>query len=230
MKNAVLNTLKNTLIVSCQANEGEPLHDYPMICQALARAALEGGASGIRANYPENIASIRSITDVPIIGIYKKIYNDSEVYITPTLQEVKEIVDAGADIVAIDGTNRPRPLKTELKDLIEEVKRLYPDILLMADISTEAEGLHCCQLGVDIVATTLSGYTSYSRQSKMPDYNLVTRLAHNIDIPVIAEGKIGTPDQARIMIEIGAWSVVVGGAITRPQIITQQFVSALRDE
>ena len=229
MDNNIIQSLQGKLIVSCQANEGEPLYGYPLITQALAKAAIEGGASGIRANYPENIASIREITRLPILGIYKKEYPDSEVYITPTMAEAEEIVKAGADIVALDGTSRPRPGKETLENLVKQIRRIYPNILLMADISTEEEGMCCHRLGFDIIATTLSGYTSYSRQSKTPDYRLVSRLAGKLDVPVIAEGKISTPDQARIMIEIGAWSVVVGGAITRPQVITENYSSALRD-
>jgi len=227
MKKNILQSLQKKLIVSCQANEGEPLHGYPRICQALAEAAITGGAAGIRANYPENVSLIREITSLPVIGIYKKIYKESEVFITPTLQEVDSLVEAGADIIALDGTKRPRPQKQTLSDIIKKGKEQYPDLCFMADVSTEEEGKYCHDLGFDIIATTLSGYTPYSPQISGPDFKLVARLANRLSTPVIAEGRISKPEEARIMLEIGAWSVVVGGAITRPHTITQKFASAL---
>lgn len=227
-KEKVLQAIKDQLIVSCQANEGEPLYEYDRIAQGLAKAALEGGAQVLRANDPENVRLIKEITDVPVIGIHKQDYDDSPVFITPTYKEVKAVIESGAEIVALDGTNQKRPGGVTLKEIVEEAKKEFPDILLMADISTYEEGMNCSDLGFDIISSTLSGYTSYSRQDKGPDYRLVARLVERSEAAIIAEGKIATPDEVKIMFELGAFAVVVGGAITRPQNITRMFINALK--
>ena len=225
MSHGVIQRLKGGLIVSCQAAEDTPLHG-PTFMAAMARAAEIGGAVGIRANGPDDIKAIKESVGIPVIGIYKVRHPDYEPYITPTLEAAKEIADAGADIIAVDATLRPHPKGLSAGDLIAEVKTL--GLPIMADISTAEEGIAAEKAGADIVATTMSGYTPYSRQGDEPDFELIEELVRAVQAPVIAEGKIWTPEQARRAIELGAYAVVVGTAITRPHMATERFVKALR--
>lgn len=221
----VVARLERGLIVSCQATEDTPFHG-PVFMAAMARAAEMGGAAGIRANGPADIAAIRNSVRLPIIGIWKVVYEGYEPYITPTLEDARKIAEAGADIIALDATLRPHPRDLSAHQLIAEVKTL--GLPVMADISTFEEGIAAAEAGADIVATTMSGYTPYSPQSDQPDFKLIEELARALPIPVIAEGKIGTPDQARRAVDLGAFAVVVGAAITQPWAITEKFASALR--
>jgi len=221
----VVARLESGLVVSCQATEDTPFHG-PVFMAAMARAAEMGGAVGIRANGPADIAAIKSSVHLPIIGIWKVVYEGYEPYITPTLEDAQKIAEAGADIIALDATLRPHPRDLSAQQLIAEVKTL--GLPVMADISTFEEGIAAAEAGADIVATTMSGYTRYSPQSDQPDFKLIEELARALSIPVIAEGKIGTPDQARRAIDLGAFAVVVGAAITQPWTITEKFASALR--
>jgi len=229
-KNDVLKALKGCLIVSCQANEGEPMNGYPLVMQAMAKAVIAGGAKGIRANTPSDIQSIRAITDLPIIGIYKQDYADSEIYITPTFKEVEEVIEAGSDIVALDGTLRKRPNGETLESIIAKTKEKYPEIAIMADVSNYEEAEACAALGFDILSSTLSGYTPYTKKNHHdPDYGLVAKMANKLNCFVIAEGKVATPEQMRTMFAIGADAVVIGGAITRPHMITKTYSDALNN-
>ncbi|MBS5926418.1 MAG: N-acetylmannosamine-6-phosphate 2-epimerase [Clostridium sp.] len=222
-----IDKVKGGLIVSCQALEDEPLFGDGIMAK-MATAALLGGAVGIRANSVRDIAQIREVVDLPLIGLIKKKYGDCEVYITPTMKEISEVIEAGADVVAIDCTNRERPDGRMLRDLISEVKEKYPKVLIMADISSLEEGIYAEKLGVNIISTTLSGYTDYSPNLEGPDFKLISDLYQNVKLPIIAEGKISTPEEAKRCLDLGATSVVVGGAITRPRQITERFVAGIK--
>lgn len=219
--NSILEKIKGKLIVSCQALPDEPLHSS-FIMGRMAYAAFEGGAAGIRANGVSDIEEIRKNVNLPIIGIIKKQYGDNPVYITPTLNEIDELVKSEVDIIAIDGTRRERPDGMELKELIKEVKKKYPNQLFMADISNVEEAKKCEELGFDIVGTTLVGYTEYTKGNNPLEE--LKKVIDAVKIPVIGEGNLDTPEKARKALEIGAFAVVVGGAITRPQQITKKFV------
>ncbi|MBE0070069.1 N-acetylmannosamine-6-phosphate 2-epimerase [Thermoanaerobacterium thermosaccharolyticum] len=223
----VLDDIKKGLIVSCQALSNEPLHS-PLIMAKMAKAAEMGGAVAIRANGFEDIKAIRREVKLPIIGLIKKNYEGYKPYITPTIEEVSAVVKAGADIVAIDATKLIKPGDISTKDLLREIKKLYPNILVMADISTYNEGIEAENLGFDIVSTTLSGYTDYSPKIDGPDFELIERLAKELKVPLIAEGRIWTPEEAIKALELGAYAVVVGTAITRPQEITKRFTDSIR--
>ena len=221
------DSLKGGLIVSCQAQPGSPLRD-PRIMVAMARAAALGGAVGIRANGPEDIAAIRAAVQLPIIGILKQDLAGYDVRITPTLQAAEMVVAAGAQILALDATRRPHPGGLSAQELIGACRRRFgPAVLLMADVSTLAEGIAAAEAGADLAGTTLSGYTPYSRQLAGPDFELIAELAAALSVPVIAEGRIATPEDARRAREMGAHAVVVGAAITQPEAITRRFVAAL---
>ena len=224
MDNSLISSLKGGLIVSCQAPEGTPLHGSTIMA-AMAKAAEVGGAVGIRANGPGDIRAIKEVVGLPIIGIYKINFPGYDTYITPTFEAAKEVVEAGADIIAVDGTLRPHPKELSAGELIAEIKTL--GLPVMADISTLEEGIAAAEAGADIVATTMSGYTPYSRQSDDPDFELIQELFRSVKAPIIAEGKIWTPEQARKAIDLGAHAVVVGTAITRPHVITERFVKTL---
>lgn len=217
--------LNRGLIVSCQALAGEPLFGADHMA-AMARAAVKGGAIAIRANTPIDIRAIRAAVDLPIIGLFKENLPGYQVYITPTRTHAKAIAEAGADYVALDATTCSRPSSEPLSGLVRYIHEDL-DKAVVADISTYAEGLHAQDLGADYVLTTLSGYTSQSSHSDKPDFKLIERLAHDLSVPLIAEGRIATPRQAVEALNLGAYAVVVGTAITRPQWITAQFATAV---
>ncbi len=223
----VKDRIKGGLIVSCQALENEPMHGS-YIMSRFAAAAVEGGAIGIRANTAEDICEIRRTVSVPVIGIVKRDYKDSDIYITPTMREIDEIMSVGAEIIALDATKRARPNGLKLDEFISEIRAKYKDVMLMADISDYEEAVRAETLGFDFVGTTLRGYTEYTKAAVLPDTGFIETLAKKLKVPVIAEGGIGTPEQLRRAIDVGAFCAVVGGAITRPQNITKGFVAALK--
>ncbi|MEH7246794.1 N-acetylmannosamine-6-phosphate 2-epimerase [Neobacillus niacini] len=224
--NPIINTFKGGLIVSCQALEAEPLFGSETMGK-MALAAKKGGAVGIRANTGIDIIEIKKAVSLPIIGLVKQNYEDSEIYITPTIKEVDEVIRAGADIIAFDATNRIRPNGQTITDFVEAVKEKYPNQLLMGDISTLEEGIFAADLGVDMISTTLCGYTPYTSQYHSFNKDLLTNLVNETNIPIVAEGRIDTPELAAECIRLGAYAVVVGSAITRPQEITKRFVQEL---
>ena len=215
--------LRGGLIVSCQALPDEPLHGAAIMAR-MALAAWEGGAVGIRANGSDDIRAIRAAVPLPLIGLYKD--GATGVYITPTLEHARAVVTAGADIVALDGTQRPRPNGEQLESVIAAIHAEFGKPVL-ADVSTFQEAVAAQAADADLVSTTLSGYTPYSPQLEGPDLALVRALATELTVPVIAEGRIRTPAEAGAALAAGAFAVVVGGAITRPQWITAQFVAAI---
>lgn len=216
--------VKGKLIVSCQALPDEPLHSS-YIMGRMAYAAYVGGASGIRANTVADIKEIKNTVNLPIIGIIKHQYGDNEVYITPTMTEIDALVAEGVDVIAIDGTKRERPDGRTLEDLMKEVRAKYPEQMFMADISCAEEAVECERLGFDIVGTTLVGYTEYTKGND--PLTELAKVVAAVKIPVIGEGNLDTPAKAKKALEEGAYAVVVGGAITRPQQITRKFVTEM---
>lgn len=226
----LLAITKGSIIVSCQALPHEPLYCEEMsLMPFMAKAAKEAGSKCIRTSSVRDVIEIKKQTGLPVIGLIKRVYEGYDSYITPTMKEIDELVAADSDIIALDCTMRTRGDGTDINTFIQQIKEKYPDIALMADISTFEEGVNAWKAGVNIVGTTMSGYTPYSPKVDGPDYELVERLVKELPIPVIAEGKVHYPDQAKKMLELGAHAVVVGGAITRPLEIAQRFYKAIQE-
>ena len=223
-----MEKIHNNLIVSCQALEGEPLHSS-FIMSKMALAAQMGGAKGIRANSVEDIHAIKKEVDLPIIGIIKKDYVGTDVYITPTMKEVDALVEEGVDIIAMDATIQSRLNDLSLDDFFKAVKEKYPHQLFMADCSTVEEAIHADELGFDFIGTTLVGYTPQSQNLKIEnnDFEIIKEIVKHVKHPVIGEGNIDTPEKVKRVLELGCYSVVVGSIITRPQLITKSFVEAI---
>jgi N-acylglucosamine-6-phosphate 2-epimerase len=222
---ALLDQLRGGLVVSCQAEAGEPLFGSEHMV-AMAHAAALGGAIAIRANTPVDIAAIHHHLSLPIIGIYKIDIPGYSTRITPTLESALAVANAGADIIAIDATARLHPDDYSLDERIRLIHE-QTGCPVMADVSTFDEGLAAQESGADLVSTTLSGYTESSPAQDGPDFTLLSKLATVLTVPLVAEGRIATPEQAAHALELGAWAVVVGSAITRPRWITEQFVKAM---
>lgn len=222
----ILEQIKGGLIVSCQALPHEPLYDS-YIMSKMAYAAMLGGAVGIRANTIVDILAIRKRVDLPIIGIIKQEYDGSDVYITPTMDEVDALVEIGCDIIATDATNRIRPNGKTFEDFFSEVRAKYPNQLFMADTSCFEEGQLAERLGFDLIGTTMAGYTPYTKGRSLPDLELIEKYSKELNVPIIAEGGIWSPEDLKNVYKAGAFSAVCGTAITRPMDITKRFVKAL---
>ncbi|WP_079708642.1 N-acetylmannosamine-6-phosphate 2-epimerase [Paraliobacillus ryukyuensis] len=228
----LLEQIQKGLIVSCQALEGEPLHSS-FIMGRMALAAKEGGAVGIRANSVSDIKEIKKQVSLPVIGIVKQVYGTHPVFITPTIKEVEALAKTGVEIIATDATNRMRPDGSDLNTFYQEVRSAYPNILLMADVSTLEEAIYADELGFDIVAPTLYGYTEETKGKKIDDhdYAVIKQIVNEVkNAKVIAEGNVSTPEIAHSVLDINVHAVVVGGAITRPQMITKRFVDAMKKQ
>lgn len=227
----MLQNLKRKIVVSVQAMPDEPLYQE-LALNAMIQSVVNGGACALRLAGKRDIKNAKKMyPNLPVIGITKpkKIPDNflDVVYITPTLNDAKEIIEAGADIVAFDATMRERPNGEKLSDIINFIKS--QNKLAMADIATYDEAKNAIELGVDIVSTTLSGYTSETKDKpNEPDYELCQALSRDFDIPVIVEGKIWTPEQVKKAFDFGAFCVVIGSAITRPQLITKRFTEILK--
>lgn len=221
---SIIEKLKNEVIISVQAMPDEPLYDEAVLT-AMMKSVINGGAKGLRLAGARDVANAKKLFDVPVIGLTKpdKLPENwrEVVYITPALKEVDELINANADIIATDATQRPRP-KESLEEILKYIKS--NNKLAMADISTFDEGIKARELGFDIISTTLSGYTQNSPMVKnTPDFELLSKLAKELDCPVILEGRIWEPMEVDMAFALGAYSVVIGSAVTRPQLITKRF-------
>lgn len=223
----VFAKIKGGLIVSCQALSNEPLYS-PFIMSKMALAAYQGGAVGIRANTPEDIIKIKETIDLPVIGLYKRVFDDSDVYITPTIESVDALMECKPDIIAVDATNRIRPHGKTLEIFYKEIRTKYPNMLFMADCATLEDAVRAEALGFDIVGTTLYGYTEETKNSILPGFELMKKIVECVKIPVIAEGGIWSPEQLKAAMDTGVYAAVVGTAITRPMDITKRFVEAIK--
>lgn len=223
-----MERVKNQLIVSCQALEEEPLHSS-FIMGRMAVAAEEGGAKGIRSNSVADVKEIKSQVDLPVIAIIKREYDDAEAFITPTIKEVDELMEATPDVIAVDATSSTRPNGETLDEFFAQIKAKYPEQPLMADCSTLEEMLYADRLGFDYIGTTLVGYTSQSKGTKIEtnDFEIIRQLLAEAENKVIAEGNINSPEKARRVLDLGCYSVVVGSSITRPQLITKTYTDAI---
>ncbi|OOH89677.1 N-acetylmannosamine-6-phosphate 2-epimerase [Pasteurellaceae bacterium 15-036681] len=221
-KEQILIQLKNGLIASCQPVDNGPM-DSPEIVAAMAAASVAGGAAGLRIEGIENLKAARAAVDVPIIGIVKRDLPDSPVRITPFLQDIDDLYNAGADIIAFDGTDRVRP--TTIEACVKRIQEL--GAMSMADCSNFAEGMYCQSLGVDLIGSTMSGYTG-GEIPKDPDVQLVRDFVAN-GCRVMAEGRYNTPELAAVAIENGAYAVTVGSALTRLEHIVSWFVGAINN-
>ncbi|MBM7600067.1 N-acylglucosamine-6-phosphate 2-epimerase [Virgibacillus halotolerans] len=221
--------LPSNLIVSCQALEDEPLHSS-FIMSKMALAAYQGGAKGIRANSKADILAIKREIDLPVIGIVKRNYPNSEVYITATTKELDELIESGCEVIALDATISSRPEKS-LAELVDYARKNAPKVELMADISTIEEAVTAEKLGFDYIGTTLHGYTSYTKGKKLHDDDFVflKEVVKTLQTPVIAEGNVATPAMLKRVFELGVYTAVVGGAITRPKDITSKFVHEIKN-
>lgn len=224
-----MNTFKRGLIVSCQAEEGSPFNS-PQFIAAFAQAAELGGAIGVRVRDPENIKTVLQVVKIPIIGLTKGSYESGRVLITPSIDDVFQLVDAGADIIAIDATIRKRPGGLSGNEFLRMVKSEI-NCRVMADVSNKKEGLTAAEEGADFISTTLSGYIEDKPPILYePDYALIKEIVSITKTPVIAEGRIWSPEQAMKAMQCGAFAVCVGTAITRPVDIVKRYVNLLSSE
>lgn len=228
-KQETLNKVKGGLIISCQAQPNEPLFSS-FIMGKMALASTQAGAVGIRASTVIDIEEIRKNTDLPIIGIIKENYDDSKVFITPTLKEALELADANVEIIALDATDDPRPNGEKLEDIVKELKSKYPEIALMADCSKMEDVYNAEKIGFDIIGTTLFGTEEDgSGEIFLNDSAILKEIINNVKIPLIVEGHIDTPELAAKVQKLGPWAMVIGSSITRPQWIAQRFIKKIKE-
>jgi N-acylglucosamine-6-phosphate 2-epimerase len=226
--NSVAN-VKNGLIVSCQFDPDDPFNS-PEYISIFALSCQIGGAAGIRTEGEDNIRAVKSKVGLPVIGLIQSAYSDGSVLITSDFNEVNEVIESGADIVALDVTERVRPNGLTGFEFLRQVRKTHPGTLLVADVSTFEEGVQAAELGADLVSTTLSGYTPATAHKAREgvDFDLIERLSDSLVVPVIAEGRVLLPSEAAHALELGAYAVVVGAAITKPTVITQMFVHEIQ--
>ena len=229
-KRELFDLMRGTVIVSCQAAPGEPLYvKERSVMYLMARAAKQAGAKMIRTSSYRDIVAIKEETGLPVIGLIKREYPGYTGRITMTMREVDECMEALADIVSIDCTDCPRGDGLTPAQFLKKVREKYPNIIIMADCATLEEARAAVEAGADLVGSTMNGYTPQTRADLGgPNFGLVEEMAKALDVPVIAEGRIHTPEQAKEMLRRGAWAVVVGGAITRPLEIASRFIEAVK--
>lgn len=228
-KKAILESMKGGLIVSCQVQPDDPIYTEDMVVK-MAEAAAWGGAVGIRANSPEQIKAIKkAVPQLPMIGLWKVWHDDTDVFITPTMNEVRAIWEAGAEIIALDCTAQTTHEGGQAWDLIKEVKKEIPEAIVFADVSNYEEAKRAIENGADIVAPTLYGYTKETAHIEEPDMRMFAKMCKDFqdEAYVMMEGHIYTPEDAMKCIFLGAHSVVVGSAITRPHLTTKRFTDLL---
>lgn len=224
-KEEFLNRIKGGLIVSCQALPGEPLYrEEGGVMPLMAQAALEAGAVGIRTSSVRDVKQIMAAVPLPVIGLVKRKYPGYEAYITPSMAEVDALVETGCQVIALDCTKLTRPGNLSPAELIRQIKQKYPGQMLMADCASLQDAINAADAGVDFVGTTMNGYVRGDPIQDGPNYALAGQIVRQVKVPLIAEGRIHYPEEARRMLEIGAFAVVVGGAITRPKEIAQRFI------
>jgi len=229
-ENNFLTTVKGKLVISCQALADEPLHS-PFIMARMARAAKQAGAAAIRCNSVVDIQAIQDETHLPIIGLDKVDYPDSPVYITPTMKEMWAVAATGAEVVACDVTGQTRPNGEQLADIVAQMRIEFPNTLLMADTDCLDSVRLADELGFDIIGTTMHGYTPATKGLDLSadDFDYLKQVLQTAQHPVIAEGKVNTPAKLRRCLDLGCHAVVVGGAITRPLQIAEEFIAAIQD-
>lgn len=229
-KEELFAMIKGTVIVSCQAVQGEPLYvPEKSIMYLMGRAAKLAGTKMIRTSSVRDIIGIKEETGLPVIGLVKRNYPGFSGEITMTMREIDECMAAEADIIALDCCDTPRGDGLTPTEFIKQVKQKYPNAILMADCSTYEEAMRARAAGCDLVGTTMSGYTPQSAHVTGPDFEMVRRLKADIDCPVIAEGHCDTPELVCQMLEAGAHAVVVGSAITRPYEIAKRFIHTVEE-
>ena len=229
MKNVeLLKQLKGGLIVSCQVQPDDPVYSMDFVLK-MAKAAQWAGAAGIRANSPDQIALIKGQVDLPLIGLYKIWHDDTDVFITPTLEAAKQVWEAGADIIALDCTSQTNHEGRPAWELLPVVQREIPDALTFADVATYDEAVRAVELGADIVGPTLYGYTAETKQIEEPNLREFARMCRDLGDKafIVMEGHIYTPEDAIKCLFLGADAVVVGSAITRPHLIAKRFVDLM---
>jgi len=214
---------EGSLIISCQAVQGEPLYGYN-IMHLMAKAAKAGGADAIRCNYVSDINSIKAETGLSTIGIIKAVYPDSDVYITPTMTEVKALLEeTETEVVALDATLRKRPNGEKLEDLVAYIRAQKPSVEIMADISNMEEAKYADSLGFDYIGCTMRSYTESTKGIQIPDYDFIAEMVHTLNAKIIAEGGIWEVGQLEKVWQAKPYAVVIGSAVTRPKDITARF-------
>ena len=222
--NPITESLRGKLVVSCQAYPAEPMLD-PRTMAQIAQSAVIGGAAGIRAKGLEDLVAIRAVVEVPIIGLVK--VGKEGVFITPTLDDCLAVADTGCEIVALDGTRRPRPDGLTFAETVAGLKQRFPEIIVMADCGSLGDAIAAQEAGADVVGTTLAGYSGERPKTAGPDWEVVDQIVALKGAPVFVEGRVHSPADAAEAIRRGAWSVVVGTAITHPASITGWFAEAV---
>ena len=220
-----IEALRHGLVASCQASEDSPLNTPPIIA-ALAKSAEMGGAIGFRIDYPQNVAAVRAISPLPIIGINKIYTRGYQIYITPTYTSAEVVVQAGADLVAIQATGQPRPGGETFESIVRQIHANL-QVPVMADVATTDQGIQAIEQGADLVATTMATSEPYGKPEDGPALHIVRDLVRRTNIPVVVEGQIWTVENVRACFEAGAYAIVIGSAITAPQLITRRFVQAI---